>query len=200
MVILVGALRVRRRLLRSLGLDGMRSLRAIAMGRSPLLHSATGRDIMRSARAPERACSATLHRPGRPPGGAVALGLHTGRTIHPPSEYRFLMIRRFRPPWAALLCATPRSLADTNPKHDQRANHLEHQPFGKPEPISRRKRTDLGAELDRSRGGLRPISANPEKPQSVRPARTSPTQARATTKSLSLVPAGTTTGRASNRG
>ena len=30
-----------------------------------------------------------------------------GRTIHPPSEYRFRMILRFRTPWAALLCATP---------------------------------------------------------------------------------------------
>ena len=129
----------------------MRSPRSIEMGQSPLLHSATGRDIMRSARAPERACSATLHRPGRPPGGAVAPGLHMGRTIHPPSEYRFPMIQRFRPPWAALLCAPPRSPADTSPKHDQRANHLEHQPFGKTEPISSRNTTDLDAEYDRSR-------------------------------------------------
>ena len=30
-----------------------------------------------------------------------------GRTIHPPSEYRFRMILRFRTPWTALLCATP---------------------------------------------------------------------------------------------
>ena len=108
-----------------------------------------------------------------------------GRTIHPPSEYRFRMILRFRTPWAALLCATP------DPPRTRIPNTTSAQTISS---------TNHSENLNRSRGGLRPISANPEKPQSVRPARTSPTQARATTKSLSLVPAGTTTGRASNRG
>ena len=117
-----------------------------------------------------------------------------GRTIHPPSEYRFRMILRFRTPWAALLCATPdppraRIPNTTSARTISSTNHSEN--------------------LNRSRRGLRPISRRnwtdlgkprAKKPQSVRPARTSPTQARATTKSLSLVPAGTTTGRASNRG
>ena len=130
-----------------------------------------------------------------------------GRTIHPPSEYRFRMILRFRTPWAALLCATPdpprtRIPNTTSAQTISSTNHSENLNRSRRglRPISTRVATDLDAGCDRSRGGLRPISANPEKPQSVRPARTSPTQARATTKSLSLVPAGTTTGRASNRG
>jgi len=47
-------------------------------GPEPLLRSAAGPDIMTSTRAPERACSATLHRPERPPGGAAAPGWHMG--------------------------------------------------------------------------------------------------------------------------
>ena len=47
-------------------------------GPEPLLRSAAGPDIMTSTRAPERACSATLYRPERPPGGAAAPGWHMG--------------------------------------------------------------------------------------------------------------------------
>ena len=77
-----------------------------------------------------------------------------------------------------------------------RVGRLRSRVSASPEPIAARSSTDLGDGREHEQGGRDPGSAA----QSVRPARTSATQARATTKSLSLVPAGTTTGRASSLG